>query len=173
MKVAGPNRLIALMLCILCCFTGCGKEENPAPVSPFSELFWDSSAEDMTASEGEPTDSYASVYSGITYVYDKEYHGRNGTLKYMFDGDDKLMCIAWAYEAADADDLDTVYHLLHAEVVDACGQSGYNPSGSTNYGDVWYRADGDIIISAVTAGGKYAMQYAYLNPLVSNQDAGK
>ena len=171
MKIAGRCRLMTILLCILCCFTGCGRSGDAEPVSPFSGLSWNSSREEMRASEGEPADSYVSVYNGTTYVYNREYQERNGTLKYMFDADGNLMCIAWAYEAEDADDLDTVYHDLHAEVEAVCGGSGYNPSGSTNYGDVWYRTDGDIIISAVTAGGKYALQYAYLNPLVSNRDA--
>lgn len=163
-------RIFPMMLLALC-LAGCSNSRTAEAVAPFSALTWDSSPEDMNRLEKDATESYASVYNGTTYVYEREYQGRNGSLKYMFDDEDKLMCIAWACEAADAGELDRVYQSLHAEVEEACGASGYNPSGSTNYGDVWYREDGDIIISAVTAEDQYAIQYAYLNPLVSNQDA--
>lgn len=159
-----------LILCIVCCLAGCGQTKNKPPAS-FSALDWDASPDAMRQAHGDETESYPSVYGGTTYVYGWEYEGRNGTLKYMFDAEEKLMCIAWAYETADADDLDAVYEKLHKEVEDAKGESGYNPSGSTNYGDVWYLEDGDIIISAVTAENQYALQYAYLNPAVSNKEA--
>lgn len=168
-KLRTPALIYAAFL--LCALTGCSGGKAGQAAAPFSSLTWDSSPEDLKQLEGEAKESYDSNYNGTTYVYDGEYQGRNGTLKYMFDADEKLMCIAWAYIAADADDLDAAYTSIHAEIVAAHGESGYHPSGSTNYGDVWYRAEGDIILSALTVEGQSAMQYAYLNPKVSNQEA--
>lgn len=165
--------LLMLPLGLLFCSAGCGNGGKSSSVAPFSSLTWNSSLEELKQTEGEEKESYASNYNGVTYVYDTEYQGRNGTLKYMFDADEKLMCIAWTYVTDDADDLDSVYQSLHDEVEAANGESGYHPSASTNYGDVWYRPDGDIILSAVITEEQCALQYAYRNPLVSNQDAGK
>ena len=86
--------LFALVLC------ACRKEENPAaPVSPFSDSTWEYTAEDVLAYEGSSPETYDSVYGGICYTYPKTYQEHQGTIKYMFDDKERLMCIAWACSA--------------------------------------------------------------------------
>lgn len=147
--------------------SGCQKEAGDFP---FTSLTWESGYEDMIALEGSDHDTYDSVYEGTTYTYAKEYLGRSGTIKYMFDSEDALMCVAWAYGTDSTEELDEVYQTIHQQLVKAYGDSGYHPAHDTNYGDVWYLESGDILISAVTTESQKALQYAYLNPAVSNQE---
>lgn len=171
MRIVKKKTILWLsVLCLTWASTGCGKSPQPEAPTPLSSLTWESSYEDMEALEGEAPDSYDSVYGGPACTYEKEYGGQKGTLKYMFDSDRKLMCIAWSYETEDPKKLDQVYNGIHGEIVERHGESGYNPANATNYGDVWYLEDGDIILSAITTQSQCALQYAYLNPLVSNQE---
>lgn len=163
-----PLRLTFLCL-LLCCLTGCKSPKNQPP-APFSALTWDASYEDVKEAHGDEIESYPSVYEGTTYVYEAAYQERNGTLKYMFDSEEKLMCIAWAYETEDRKELDSVYQSLKKEVEDVHGESGYNPSAPASGGDVWYLEEGDIILTAVSGQDSSALQYAYLNAAVSNQE---
>lgn len=162
--------LWVLALCLAWILAGCGSSGKTEAPSPFSPLTWDASYEELQELEGEALTTYNSVYGGTACTYEKEYQGQKGTLKYMFDGDGQLMCIAWAYETEDAAQLDQVYTALHKEVVERHGESGYNPDNPTSYGDVWYLESGHIILSAVTTGNQCALQYAYLNPLASDQE---
>ena len=149
----------AVLLC------GCGSKKSEAlPDCPFSELKWEGSVKDMEKVEGTDHETYASVYGGTTYTYDREYQGVPGTVKYMFDQDDKLASIAWAYGSDDAEELYKLYDTIHADVVAAHGESGYNTQKETNYGDVWYREDGNIIISAMITESQKAFQLAYVSP---------
>lgn len=144
---------------------GCGsKELANLPDCPFSDLKWTSSVKDMEKTEGTDYETYDSVYGGMTYTYEKEFQGVPGTVKYMFDGDDKLASIAWAYGSEDADELYQLYENIHADVVEAHGESGYNTQKETNYGDVWYREDGNIILSTMVTESQKALQFAYISP---------
>lgn len=144
---------------------GCGGKDTAAMAGcPFSELEWSSSVKDMEAVEGTEHETYDSVYGGTTYTYDKEYQGVNGTVKYMFDENDKLASIAWAYGSESADELRDLYETVHADIVKAHGESGYNTQKETNYGDVWYREDGNIIISAMITDSQKAFQLAFVSP---------
>lgn len=162
--------LIRTMLVIFFCiiiFTGCEKSKNSFP---FTTLTWDSTYDDMTSLEGNDYDSYDSVYTGKTYIYNKDYLGKSGTIKYMFDNNKKLMCVAWSYDADSVSDLDHMYNSIKEELEKTYGKSQYSPSHDTNYGDVWYQDSGDILISALTTANQNALQYSYLNPTVSNKD---
>ena len=57
--------------------------------------------DDIQALEGDSGESYDSVYDGTTYTYEKEYDGLKGTIKYMFDDKEKLVCLSWMYETDD------------------------------------------------------------------------
>ncbi len=163
------TRLRFPLLCLLlCCLTGCKGQKNQPP-APFSALTWNASYEDVKEAHGNEIESYPSVYEGTTYVYEAVYQERNGTLKYMFDSEEKLMCIAWAYETDDPEDLESVYRSLKKEVEDVHGES-CSPSAASGYGDVWYLQEGDIILTAVSVQDGSALQYAYLNAAVSNQE---
>ncbi|MCI8893996.1 MAG: hypothetical protein HFI41_04980 [Lachnospiraceae bacterium] len=159
-----------LAACFAWILAGCSGSAGQEAPAPFSALTWEASYEDLTRLEGEPLTTYDSVYGGTACTYAKEYKGQKGTLKYMFDDNNQLMCIAWAYETADPSQLDSVYTALHEEVVERYGESGYNPDNPTSYGDVWYLDSGHIILSAITTGNQCALQYAYLNPLASDPE---
>ena len=153
---------VSLLTAVL---TGCGSKANTqAEGCPFSDLTWESSIADMEKSEGTDHETYDSVYGGTTYTYPKEYAGVSGTIKYMYDADEKLASIAWAYGSDDADELHRLYDDIHSDLVAAHGDSGYNTEKETNYGDVWYLADGNIIISAMITDSQKALQYAYISP---------
>ncbi|MDO5574891.1 MAG: hypothetical protein Q4G60_13040, partial [bacterium] len=151
----------------------CGKKADAAAdvVAPFSEVGWDSSVEDVKNMEGNSPETYDSVYGGTTYSYSKEYLGRMGTIKYMFDDKDMLMNIAWAYGSDSEDELYTLYDEINQSVNDIHGESGYQAdSNASNYGNVWYLESGDIILSTMVTADNKALQYAYLNPAVSNTE---
>ena len=154
--------------------TGCGgKGSKTLPDCPFSELKWASCIKDMEKTEGKEYDTYDSVYGGTTYTYDKEYQGVTGTVKYMFDDKKQLACIAWAYSSESTEELYQLYETIHQEVVSAHGESGYNTDKETNYGDVWYLDDGNIIISTMVTESQKALQFAYLSPEQSTAQEDK
>ncbi len=160
LRMLAPTAVSALFL-----LAGCGAVATSSePDCPFSELKWSSSIKDMKSAEGTDYETYDSVYGGTTYTYDKEYLGASGTVKYMFDEDDKLASIAWAYGSEDADELYALYDTIHTDLIGTYGDSGYNTSKETNYGDVWYRDEGNIIISTMVTDSQKALQYAYLSP---------
>lgn len=168
-KKLGGFMLIIVLISTL--FTGCQKDASTDnTICPFSSLTWESTYEDMTALEGTEYESYDSVYLGKTYTYNKEYLGKTGTVKYMFDDKEHLMCMAWTWGTDSTEELNTVYDTIHKEVVKAHGESGFDNANGTNYGDVWYLESGDILITAVTTESETALQYAYLNPEVSKQE---
>ncbi len=146
--------------------TGCQSEKKPAGF-PFTELTWENSYDDMVELEGDSDNTYDSVYDGTTYTYPKKYMDLDGTIKYMYDGDNKLMCVAWTYSAESDEDLQETYDTIHEEVEKAYGESGYDPKTPSSYGDVWYLEEGNIILSAMTTDTQKALQYSYLNPKVS------
>lgn len=167
--------MTALFIIITLCHTliGCqGTSVSSNAICPFSTLDWTATYEDMIAVEGNGHESYDSVYGGSTYTYTKDYLGETGIIKYMFDAENKLMCMAWAYTTDSMDSLDRIYNTIHQQVVKEHGESGFDNANSTNYGDVWYLESGDILITAVTTESETALQYAYLNPAVSNKEAG-
>ena len=160
--------LTALLL--LCALTACGQDKKPAFDCPFTELNWDSTTEDMTAAEGENYSTYDSLYGGLCYTYPKEYEGHSGTVKYMFDAENRLMSVAWAYSAETAEELEALYETISAATVEQYGESGYDAGGVGNYGGVWYRENGDIILTTMVTTENKALQYAYLHPLVSHKE---
>lgn len=168
--------LITLILTCLLCACSSGDSSGAAsgksePVSPISEAAWASTVNDMMAVEGDSYSTYDSVYGGTTYSYPKEYLGREGTIKYMFDEKEELMCIAWAYGSDDENELYTLYDEINQSVNDVHGESGYNAdSHASNYGNVWYLKSGDIILSTMITSDNKALQYAYLNPVISNAE---
>ncbi len=162
-----PILLITVLSVIL---SACGLNNNK-PIASFSEASWDYCVDDMIALEGNTDKTYKSIYGGMTYSYPKQYNGYNGTIKYMFDGNNKLMCIAWAYGCDDQNELYALYDEINEAVIKTHGESNYNANGhSSNYGNVWHLETGDIIISTMITEDNKALQYAYLNPIVSNTE---
>ena len=102
--IASVLLLTAALLSLVGCSSAPAKTE-----CPFTEITWNSTLEDVQALEGELQDSYYSSFKGTTYVYEKEYLGLPGTIKYMFDDEEKLMSMAWLYLPESDEDLENVY----------------------------------------------------------------
>ncbi len=149
--------------------TACGKKTDSAP-APFSKLTWDTTYDEMIASEGKETNSYDSVYNGTTYAYDGSYLNHDGSIKYMYDDKEKLACISWEYTAKSPEDLDKVYKELLKNLTDEYGESGYQSGNNTNSGNVWYRKEGNIILSSVSTKNINAILCSYLSPSVSSPE---
>lgn len=166
--------LSCILLILLC---ACGAPKNaPDPAAPFTDLTWEAAVEDMIAVEGEDYETYPSVYNGTTYTYPKQYLGKEGTIKYMFDQDGALMSAAWAFSSENTGVLQDLYDEIDASVNASFGESSYSADGNNsvgNYGNVWYLEQGDIILSTMITSETKALQYAYLHPSVSNKDALK
>jgi len=154
---------------LLCALTACGgeKETGPALNCPFTGLSWDSTVNDMLSAEGKDYSTYDSLYGGLCYTYPKEYEGHTGTVKYMFNEEEELMSVAWAYSTEDTDEIEALYETISASIVAKYGESGYDAGGVGNYGGVWYLESGDIILTTMITSENKALQYAYLHPLVS------
>lgn len=160
-----------LFCCLALVFTACSrKEQNTEPDCPFTDIGWDNTIDDVISAEGNDFSTYDSVYGGICYTYPKDFNDLKGTIKYMFNDKEQLMCVAWTYSSKDADELLLLYESIIASVNEAHGESGYSADHPGNYGNVWYLESGDIVLSTMITSDTKALQYAYLHPLVSNQN---
>ena len=136
---------------------------------PFTEITWESTLEDVQALEGELQDSYYSSYKGTTYVYEKEYLGLSGTIKYMFDDEEKLRSMAWLYLPESDEELEDVYADLVKQTSNLYGKSGFDSDMTTAKGEVWYLEGGNILIGVMSTGINEAIQYQFFHPEVSSE----
>lgn len=136
---------------------------------PFTKITWESSLEEVQDSEGELLDSYYSSFRGTTYVYEKEYLGLPGSIKYMFDDNEKLMSVAWLYLPESNEDLESVYADLVNQTNQLYGKSGFDSDMNTAKGEVWYLENGNILIGVMSTGINEAIQYQFFHPEVSSQ----
>lgn len=164
--------LLEVLVCLLFTAAGlcaCGASGDAQLADcPFSQLNWNSSIREVVAVEGEEHGSYDSVYGGVCYTYPREFEERMGTVKYMFDGDGALASIAWAWGTDSQEELLSLYHTIYDSVSAQCGESGYSAEHQTNYGGVWYRDNGDIILSVMITSETKALQFSFLSPAVSS-----
>ena len=165
------KRFFILFLCIMATgmLSSCGKKED-ALDCPFTELGWEAAAEDVIAKEGEDYSTYDSIYGGLCYTYPREYKGHAGTVKYMFDGEGRLVNIAWTYSAESPEDLAAVYDEINLAATEAYGDNSQSADGVGNYGNVWHLEGGDIILTSMTTSELSVLQYAYLHPLISSPE---
>ena len=159
--------LLLVTLLLSFSFTGCGAEKPT--VVPYTSLTLDNSYEDMVKAEGESKDSYDSVFEGTTYSYPKNYLGLDGNVTYNYDADNQLCSISWMYVADSKEDVSDIYDNIKKELVSSYGESGYSNGVSSNSGDVWYRKEGNIILSCVTTDSLTAISYTYMHPRVSTK----
>ena len=138
-------------------------------ICPFTEITWESSLADVQAMEGELLDSYYSTYKGTTYLYEKEYLGLSGTIKYMFDAEENLKSMAWMYLPESKEDLENVYVELVNQTNNLYGESGFNSDMATAKTVVWYLEGGNILIGVMSTGVNEAIQYQYFHPDVSSE----
>lgn len=160
--------LLLILSCAAVLFSSC--QEPPAAVAPFSDAAWEFTSEDILQAEGSDFTTYDSIYGGICYTYFKAYEGHEGTIKYMLDGEDRLMCIAWTYSAETEDELYTLYDQIQQTVSESNGDAAQKTDAATNYGAVWYREEGNIVISTMVTSSMKALQFAYLHPEVSSPE---
>ena len=156
--------LLASFSLLLC---SCGQSKKVE--CPFTEITWESTLDDVLALEGEPLDSYASTYSGMTYTFSKDFHDMSGTIKYMFDDNDKLMSMAWLYIPESKEDLENVYQTLCDETNQLYGESGFDSDMGTAKGNVWYLEDGNILVGVMSTGSNEAVKYQFFHPDVSSK----
>ena len=162
---------ILIFILALSNFAGCSNpgtgKTSQEIVCPFTIITWENTYDDMIALEGSDYKSYDSVYNGIAYSYPKKYLDRDGIIKYMYNEDGKLMCMAWVYSGNIDENLKELYSTIHTNLTTTYGKSGYDTENSTNYGDVWYLEDGHIILSVMTTSQQNVLQYSYLSPEAS------
>lgn len=167
-KLQKSFRLFAIITGSFLLLSGCSKKAETVEC-PFTEITWESTLEDVQALEGEEAlDSYTSIYYGTTYTYEKEYMGLPGTIKYMFDDEDRLMSMAWMYIPESDEDLDNVYDTLQQETEQLYGESGFDSDRATAKGEVWYMEDGNVLIGVMSTGVNEAIQYQFFHPDVSS-----
>ena len=158
---------LLLLTFVLSC-VGCGSKKEVT--CPFTEITWENTLEDVQALEGELQDSYYSSFKGTTYVYEKEYLGLKGSIKYMFDAEDNLRSVAWLYLPESKEDLENVYADLVKQTNKLYGESGFNSDMSTAKGAVWYSEGGNILIGVMSTGVNEAVQYQFFHPEVSSKE---
>lgn len=154
-----------------CASGNLSKKAKDSAVSSFSELSWESDISQMTEVEGENYETYPSVYDAYnasTYVYPKNYLDKAGTIKYMFDKDDNLCNIAWAFESDSEDEAKEVYQQICSDINSKHGE-GTISDGVNNYGQVWKLESGNIIASMIITTDIKIVQVAYLSPAVSKK----
>ncbi len=164
------NKFVAslLLLTTVLLSVGCGASQKEV-ACPFTEITWENSLADVQALEGELQDSYYSSYKGTTYVYEKEYLGLKGSIKYMFDDEEKLMSVAWLYLPESKEDMDNVYADLVKQTNKLYGESGFDSDMTTAKGAVWYLEGGNILIGVMSTGVNEAIQYQFFHPEVSSE----
>lgn len=168
------KHIFTVFLCLfpLCFLSACSGSSDEITLTldcPFTEMDWDSTTEDILTAEGTDYAAYDSVYGGTCYTYPKTFEGYPGTVKYMFNENKELMCVAWAYNGTDDEEgLISLYNMINDSVIEIYGESGYAGNGVGNYGNVWYLESGDIVLTTMLASDNKALQYAYLHPAVSN-----
>lgn len=156
-----------LLITSLLFLSGCGSKQ--AETIPFTEIYFDSSVDDIFALEGNNYDSYDSIYEGTTYIYSKEYLGKTGTIKYMTDSDSKIQNVAWNYTSDDEADITAAADLLYNDLVEKYGEPKHQ-NGTNNYSEIWKRKSGNIILSIVITSDTKTVQVAFLSPKVSSPD---
>lgn len=159
--------LVLISVLCLSTFHGCAAKKEVT--CPFTGMTWENTLEEIQAAEGELINSYDSIYQGTTYEYSKEYQGMEGTIKYIFDSEDKLMSMAWLYIPESGEDLEHVYELLVEETTSSYGESGFGSQQTGAKGQVWYLDGGNILIAVMSTGVNEAIQYQFFHPEVSSE----
>ncbi len=161
--------LPAAVLISMLALTGCGDRKAVA-ISPFTELSWNASVDDMVKAEGDGYETYDSIYQGTTYTYSKKYLEKEGQIKYMYDGNGKLCNVSWSYTGETPDSVMTVYRDVCKDTEKIHGKST-SDDGVGNYGQVWNTAGGTVMANAVITNDVRVMQIAYMSKEVSKMQA--
>lgn len=168
---AAPSKLLLMLfpLLLTSLLCSCQKKEPETPVAPFSEATWEYTLENIQTCEGDDYTTYDSLYGGLCYNYPKVYQNHPGTIKYMFDDEERLMCIAWTCSSEEEQELYDLYGLIEKSVTEQTSTESLTTDRTVNTGHVWYREDGNIILSLMITSNLKAFQYSYLHPDVSSE----
>lgn len=146
--------------------------------APFTEAEWSLSPGEVIALEGERSNSadYTttdSVYGGTCYIFPKEYLGCEGSIKYMYDDKNALVCVAWSYGTPDAQAVSDLYEKIHSQTTDKYGEGLHTAKHYSNKGDKWAPESGNILLITFITEKNAALQYSYLHPSVSKNTDGE
>lgn len=166
--MSGKKRFFFILLAFLILCAGCSPSSTTLDI-PFSAADWTSTLEDIQALHGKSESIYPSVYGGDCYTYGQEYLDHDGTIKYMFDENGTLMCVAWTYSAVDSGKLDEIYNQIQEFANENYGESEVPPAGVNNTGSIWRQDSGTVIITAMSTAEVHALQFAYLNPEANDE----
>lgn len=139
---------------------GCGRKNSF--ICPFSDVSWSVTPNKLVSEKGEPRELYASVYGGDTYVYDGDYLGNYGSVKYMFSKEDRLASMAWSMSGTDAAEIERVFDLINSSETKLRGENAFSSRNDATDGSVWYLNSGDVLVSKITVNESSALQYAYI-----------
>ncbi len=160
--------LILTTTLLVCCLAACKKDK---PVTcPFTEITWENTLDDIKALDSELNTTVDSAYEGETYDVATTYNEKDGIVQYMFDANDKLVCMAWNYTADTGEDLQAVYKELLSQTKEEYGECGYHYEMATSGGHVWYSDNGNIILFYIATDEVKTIQYSYKHPDVSEKE---
>ena len=163
-------RLKNFAILLACCaaLSGCGSTASSMDC-PYTSLSWEDRVDDMTALEGANYETYDSIYHGMTYTYPKSYLDYGGVIKYMYDGDGKLCNVSWSYTGVSEDDVMEVYSAV-CDAMSARYGGGTVDDGVGNLCEMWVLENETIMANAVITDDTKAMQIAFMNADVSQQN---
>lgn len=137
----------------------------------FTDTTFDTSEADMLKKEGEPSETYPSLYGGTVYVFSgHEFKGVTGSVKYMTDDKGNIASMSWLYESDDVDSVAEVFSNTHDELNEKYDDSGNSSAGQGSIGDAWNFDDVHIMIDAVITNDYKGMQVTYLKSEYSKKD---
>jgi hypothetical protein len=170
MKKGISTALIIVFLLTL--LPGCGKQTGNEVIAPFSEATWNYTVYDVKEMAGGDYTTTDSIYGGDCYILPGTYMDYEGSIKYMFDEDDALVCVAFAYTDSDPGSVSTLYEKISSEVTAAYGEGTHTAEHSSNSGDKWIRDEGNILLVVLSTDYSSALQYSYLHPSISRDADG-
>lgn len=166
MKKNYLKSILALALS-LTFFCGCAKSEFQAP---FTDVKLGTPIAEVTATLGEEQSSYPSLYNGTTYLYDKEYMDKAGSIKYMTNKDGNVLVVAWSYKDDESKNISDLYTQLQIDLTKEYG----NPeqaNGVNNYVQIWKLKEGHIVLSGVLTSDTKALQLAFMSQAAVDYEA--
>ena len=83
----------------------------------------------------------------------------------MFDGEERLMCVAWTCAADEEQELYDFYSQIEESVDAITNEDKPDPDKPLTSGRVWYREEGNIILSLMITSDLKVLQYGYLHPM--------
>ena len=150
---------------------GASEEIVISHLPEFTDTTFDTSEADMLNKEGEPSETYPSLYGGTVYVFPgHEYKGVTGSVKYMTDDKGNIASMSWLYESDDVDSVAEVFNNTHDNLTEKLGSSGNSSAGQGSIGDAWNFDDVHIMIDAVITNDYKGMQVTYLKAEYSKKD---